>query len=71
MDFRESIGDYAPAAIVALLIAIISGGFAFLAIAALTAWRAFGLDFLGFVGLPIAGMFSIGSFIVAFRKIRP
>jgi hypothetical protein len=71
VSFRESIADYIPATVVALLIATLSGSFAFLAVYALAAWRALGIDFVGYVGLPIAGVVAIGSFIVAFRKFRP
>jgi len=71
MGFRESIADYAPAVLVSAIMGIFAAIFAFLAVSFVTAWRALGIDFAIIVGLPIAALMGIGSFIVVFWKIRP
>jgi hypothetical protein len=70
MQLLNKIVDNAPAVGVSLLIGILAAALTFGAMFALTAKLAAGLDFLGFVGLPLAGIVSIGAFIVTFRRIR-
>jgi hypothetical protein len=70
MQLFNTIVDNAPAVGVSLLIALLAAALTFGAMFALTAKLAAGIDFLGFVGLPLAGVASIAAFIATFRKIR-
>lgn len=70
MQLFDAIANNAPTIGISLLIGVLVAILTFGAMFALTAELAAGFDFLGFVGLPVAGIASIAAFIVAYRKIR-
>jgi hypothetical protein len=66
----DALAEFTPAILLALVIAALVAFLTFVAVSLLTAKFALGLDFAITVGLAPSAAAAIGTFIVAFRRIR-